>query len=113
MAAAVGRSDGCERGAVSEDVWSAQDTTPDDIEAALRELLRERHAANPDLIPARVLNLVVVTEREWKGEIQNRLDQVGRYRASRTILCAVEEGRQALDAMMVMSTTRRPAGPSG
>jgi hypothetical protein len=31
---------------VSEDVWSANDTTPDAIEAALRELLRERHAAN-------------------------------------------------------------------
>ena len=30
----------------SEDVWSEHDTTPDAIEAALRELLRERHAAN-------------------------------------------------------------------
>jgi glucose-6-phosphate dehydrogenase assembly protein OpcA len=98
---------------VSEDVWSEQDTTPDAIEAALRELLRERHAANPSLIPARVLNLVVVADREWKGEISNRLERVGRYRASRTILCAVEEGRQTLDAVMAMSYNETPGGTLG
>ena len=37
-----------------------------------------------------MLNLVVIADREWRGEIQNRLDKVGRYHASRTILCAVE-----------------------
>ncbi len=83
---------------MSEDVWAARDTTPDAIEAALRELLRKRHAANRALAPARVLNLVVVVDREWKGEIANRLERVGRYHASRTILCAVEEGRETLDA---------------
>jgi glucose-6-phosphate dehydrogenase assembly protein OpcA len=88
---------------VTEDVWFAQDTTPDDIEAALRDLLRERHAADQGLAPARVLNLVVVVERSWKGEIANRLERVGRYHASRTILCAVEEGRTQLDAIAVMS----------
>jgi glucose-6-phosphate dehydrogenase assembly protein OpcA len=87
---------------VSEDVWSEQDTNPDAIEAALRELLRERHAANPGLAPARVLNLIVVVERSWKGEIANRLERVGRYHASRTILCAVEEGRETLDAVAVV-----------
>jgi glucose-6-phosphate dehydrogenase assembly protein OpcA len=89
--------------AVSEDVWSERDTTPDAIEAALRELLRERHAANEALAPARVLNLVVIVDREWKGEIANRMQGVGRYQASRTVLCAVEEGRQQLDATVVMS----------
>jgi len=84
---------------MSEDVWSEQDTTPDAIEAALRELLRQRHAANPSLVPARVLNLVVLAERDWKGEISNRLERVGRYRASRTILCSVEKGRQVVDAV--------------
>jgi glucose-6-phosphate dehydrogenase assembly protein OpcA len=88
---------------VSEDVWSERDTTPDAIEAALRELLRERHAANRALAPARVLNLIVVVDREWKGEISNRLERVGRYHASRTVLCAVEEGRDTLDAVAVMS----------
>jgi glucose-6-phosphate dehydrogenase assembly protein OpcA len=87
---------------MSEDVWSASDTTPDAIEAALRELLRERHAADEATAPARVLNLIVVVERSWKGEIANRLERVGRYHASRTVLCAVEEGRDTLDAVAAM-----------
>jgi glucose-6-phosphate dehydrogenase assembly protein OpcA len=92
---------------MSEDVWSAQDTNPDAIEAALRELLRERHAANQGLVPARVLNLIVVVDRSWKGEIANRLERVGRYHASRTILCAVEDGRETLDGFAVMSYDER------
>ncbi len=88
---------------MSEDVWSGQDTTPDAIDAALRELLRERHAADRALAPARVLNLIVVVDREWKGEISNRLERVGRYHASRTILCSVEEGRTTLDAFAAIA----------
>ncbi len=95
---------------MSEDVWSEQDTNPDAIEAALRELLRERHAANQGLAPARVLTLIVVVERSWKGEIANRLERVGRYHASRTILCAVEEGRDTLDAVAVMSYDDQDGG---
>ena len=84
---------------MSEDVWSAQDTTPAEIEAALRELLHNRrHAENQGYVPARVLNLVVIVDREWRGEIENRLERVGRYHASRTVLCAVEPGRTTLDA---------------
>jgi glucose-6-phosphate dehydrogenase assembly protein OpcA len=98
---------------VSEDLWSEQDTTPDAIEAALRELLRQRHAANPSLAPARVLNLVVIADRDWKGEISNRLERVGRYRASRTILCTVETGRRTLDAVMAMSYDEGPGGTLG
>lgn len=88
---------------MSEDVWSERDTTPDAIDAALRDMLRERHAANQALVPARVLNLVVVVDRSWKGEVANRLERVGRYHASRTILCAVEAGRTTMDARVVMS----------
>lgn len=88
---------------MTEDLWSEQDTSPDAIEAALRELLRERHAANHALAPARVLNLVVVVDHDWKGEIANRLQRVGRYHASRTVLCAVQDGRTTLDARAVMS----------
>ena len=98
---------------MSEDVWSEQDTTPDAIEAALRDLLRQRHVANPSLVPARVLNLVVIADRDWKGEISNRLERVGRYRASRTVLCAVEEGRDTLDAVMTMSYNEAPGGTLG
>jgi glucose-6-phosphate dehydrogenase assembly protein OpcA len=83
---------------VSESVWSEQDTTPAAIESALRSLLNERHAADHSFIPARVLNLVVIVDREWKGEIENRLERVGRYHASRTIVCAVEPDRTTLDA---------------
>ncbi len=71
-------------------VWSAEDTAPGDIEEALRHLLQEQHARDGAHAPARVLNLVVVVDREWRGEIMNRLEQVGRYHASRTILCTVE-----------------------
>jgi glucose-6-phosphate dehydrogenase assembly protein OpcA len=89
--------------ALSEDIWTECNTTPDAIDDALRELLRARHAANHLLVPARVLNLVVVVDRSWKGEIANRLERVGRYHASRTVLCAVEPGRTTIDARVVMS----------
>src|SRR5579885_108522 len=98
---------GCE---VSEDVWSAQDTNPDAIEAALRELLRERHAADRALAPARVLNLIVVVDRDWKGEISNRLERVGRFHASRTVLCSVEDGRDSLDAVATIAYEGPPNG---
>jgi glucose-6-phosphate dehydrogenase assembly protein OpcA len=98
---------------VSEDVWSEANTNPDAIEAALREMLRERHAANQALAPARVLNLVVIVDRAWKGEIANRLERVGRYHASRTILCAVEDGRTTLDAVAVMSYEEPKGGGIG
>jgi glucose-6-phosphate dehydrogenase assembly protein OpcA len=88
---------------MSEDIWAEQDTSPDRIEAALRELLRQRHAANEQLAPARVLNLIVIVDREWKGEIANRLERAGRYHASRIVLCAVEEGRTTLDAVATVS----------
>ncbi len=97
--------------AVSEDVWAAQDTDPDSIDAAMRELLRRRHAADEALAPARVLNLVVIVDREWKGEIANRLERAGRYHASRTVLCAVEEGRRTLDAVARVSYEEH--GPRG
>ena len=83
--------------------WAEADTTPERIEAALRELLHELHAIDATVAPARVLNLVVVIDRDWKGEIANRLDHVGRYHASRTILCAVESGRRGIDAFAVIT----------
>jgi glucose-6-phosphate dehydrogenase assembly protein OpcA len=88
---------------VSDDVWEETDTTPDAIDHALRVMLRERHAENETLAPARVLNLVVIVDREWKGEIANRLADVGRYHASRTVLCSVEQGRTTLDARATIS----------
>ncbi len=77
-----------------EDCWSESDATPDDIDDALRHMLRERYAATDGaLAPARVLNLVVIVEVDAKERIAQRLSQVGRYHASRTVLCAVEPDR--------------------
>jgi len=83
----------------SDAVWSERDTSPGAIEAALRELLRAQHAENASFVPARVLNLVVVVDAQWSGEIANRLAKVGRFHPSRTIVCAVEPGRTTLDAV--------------
>jgi len=96
---------------MSEEVWSAHETTPDAIEASLRDMLRRQYAAHGSIAPARVLNLIVVVDRSWKGEIANRLERVGRYHPSRTVLCAVEDGRKTLDALAVMGYGEtRPGG---
>jgi Glucose-6-phosphate dehydrogenase subunit len=91
-------------------VWSAQNTGPADIEAAIRALNRSQQSGDGAFVPARVLNLIVIVDREWRGEIYNRLDQVGRYHPSRTILCAVEPGRDKIDAW-VSTTAERDPGP--
>ncbi len=95
---------------VDEDRWSGRDTNPDEIDAALRRLLRERHASSRAIAPARVLNLIVVAERACKGAIAKRLEHVGRFEASRTILCSVDDGRYTLDATAVMSYAQPGAG---
>ena len=85
------------------EVWSAQDTTPADIDAALRKLLEEQHAQGQSYAPARVINMVAVVDSSWRGEVVNRLERVGRYHPSRTILCSVEEGRTSLDARATLT----------
>jgi glucose-6-phosphate dehydrogenase assembly protein OpcA len=82
---------------MSDAVWMADDTTPAAIESALRSLEIERHQED-DAVPARVLNLVTIVDADWRGEIENRLAKVGRYHASRTVLCSVERGRTTLSA---------------
>ena len=89
--------------AVTAEVWAADDTTPADIDSALRGLLEEQHAREQAVAPARVLNMVTVVDHAWRGEILNRLERVGRYHPSRTIVCAVEEGRTTLDARATLS----------
>jgi glucose-6-phosphate dehydrogenase assembly protein OpcA len=84
--------------AVSDAVWSAQGTTPDAIEVALRGLVAERHAENGGYVPARALNMIAFVDREWSGEIANRLRGVGRYHASRLVVLSYEPRRERLDA---------------
>jgi glucose-6-phosphate dehydrogenase assembly protein OpcA len=83
---------------VSEDVWRARNTSPSAIEAALRELLGRRYQEDRTFVPARVMNLVVILDRDFRGEVENRLARVGRYHPSRLVIAAVEEGRRELDA---------------
>jgi glucose-6-phosphate dehydrogenase assembly protein OpcA len=93
---------------VTDAVWSAQGTTPDAIEAALRELLVERHAEHEGYVPARVLNMIVFIDREWTGEIANRLSGVGRYHASRLVVLAYEPRRERLDARVTIAADVTP-----
>jgi glucose-6-phosphate dehydrogenase assembly protein OpcA len=58
-----------------------------------------------------VLNLIVIADREWRGEIANRLEQVGRFNASRTIICVVEQGRDHISAWAQMSAPDRQPPP--
>ncbi len=88
----------------SDAVWSAQGTTPDAIEAALRQLLVEVHSENDDSLPARVLNMIAFVDREWTGEIANRLRGVGRYHASRLVVLAYEPHRERLDARVMIAS---------
>jgi glucose-6-phosphate dehydrogenase assembly protein OpcA len=88
---------------MSEDVWSARDTTPSAIEAALRELLSHRFHEDESFVPARVMNLVVIVDRQFRGEIDNRMARVGRYHPSRLLIVAVERGRQQIDAWVTVA----------
>jgi len=83
---------------MSQEVWRERDTTPSKIEAALRQLLIERYHDEDAFVPARVLNLVVVVDGEFRGEVENRLERVGRYHPSRLVLCSVHSRRTTIDA---------------
>jgi glucose-6-phosphate dehydrogenase assembly protein OpcA len=90
--------------AAEQAVWRAQDTTPSEIDAALRQLLMEHHEEDQAFVPARVLNLIAIVDSDWRGEIENRLESVGRYHPSRTVVCAVQRGRTTIDAWVSMGT---------
>lgn len=90
-------------------MWSAEGTTPDAIEAALRELVKQRHGENGGLAPARALNMIVFVESEYSGEVANRLAGVGRYHASRLVVLSYDPNRTRLDARAVVATDAEPA----
>jgi glucose-6-phosphate dehydrogenase assembly protein OpcA len=92
-------------------VWRESDTTPSRIEAALRDLELQRQEDDHPFVPARVMNLVAIVDAEFRGEIENRLQRVGRYHPSRLVLCAVEEGRTKLDAWAGIGTDDAHAEP--
>jgi glucose-6-phosphate dehydrogenase assembly protein OpcA len=90
-------------------VWTAQGTTPAEIEAALRELLLEGQTQLSGYAPARAINMVCVVDKPSSGEVATRLRGAGRYLASRTIMCTVEPQRDRIDARAEISTDT-PAG---
>lgn len=90
-------------GAISDNVWRERDTTPTAIEAAIRQLEYERVQENPGYVHARVLNLVLIVDRDWSGEIANRLRKVGRFHPSRTIVCSIEPRRTTIDALVTIA----------
>jgi glucose-6-phosphate dehydrogenase assembly protein OpcA len=87
-----------------DEVWSERNTTPAKIEAALRQIVTEHHHSDHPFVPARVLNVIVVVDAEFRGEIENRFERVGRYHPSRLVLCAVEPGRESIDAWAGVGT---------
>jgi len=89
-------------------VWSEQGTTPDAIEAAVRQLLLDVHVEDESFVPARVLNMIAFVDREWSGEIANRLRGVGRYHASRMVVLAYEPRRERLDARVMIAAEGEP-----
>jgi len=95
-----------------DDVWREDDTTPGAVEAALRRMFADRHKEERAYVPARVMNMVVIVDREFRGEIENRLTRVGRYHPSRLLLVAVESGRKKLSAMVRIGTEDAPKSGS-
>ena len=91
-----------------DDVWREQDTTPTRIETALRKMFVSRFKEERAYVPARVLNMVVIVDADFRGEIENRLRRVGRYHPSRLIICGVESGRTKLDAWAQIGTEDAP-----
>ena len=95
--------------AASDNTWSSDDTTPEEIDAALRRLIAERHGENASYVPGRVLNMVCIVDAEAAEEVAERLRGVGRYHASRTVVCSVTAGRRRLAARASVSSDGEPA----
>lgn len=96
--------------AVLQGSWRGEDTTPTEIDEALRDLVEARHAESGTYAPARVLNLVVVADSRHREEVAERLERIGRSHPSRTIVLGVEEGRTRLDARAAL-TCGKPGEP--
>jgi glucose-6-phosphate dehydrogenase assembly protein OpcA len=85
-------------------VWTAQGTNPAEIEAALRDMLIANQVQQGGHAPARALNMVCIAGKRSSDEVLARLRSVGRFLASRTILCAVDARRSKIDATAEISS---------
>src|SRR3954462_13265178 len=95
-----------------DDVWREEDKTPGRVEAALRRMFAERHKEEQAYVPARVMNMVVIVDKDFRGEIENRLEAVGRYPPSRVFLLMGESGRRRLSATVRIGTDDAPRSGS-
>ena len=95
-----------------DDVWRDDDTTPGRIEAELRNMFTQRHKEERAYVPARVMNMVVIVDKDFRGEIDNRLRRVGRFHPSRLVVVAVEPGRRRLTATVRIGTEDAPQSGS-
>ena len=90
---------------MDEDVWRDEDTSPSAVEATLRRMFADRHKEERAYVPARVMNMVVIADREFRGEVENRLQRVGRFHPSRLLLVLgvdqrdLGEGAQLVDRL--------------
>ncbi|MFZ2052190.1 MAG: glucose-6-phosphate dehydrogenase assembly protein OpcA [Solirubrobacteraceae bacterium] len=93
-----------------DSVWVGQDVSPDAIEAAVRDLLAERHAESDGVAPGRALNMIAFVEKAWSGEVANRMRAVGRYHASRLLVLAYDPDRERLDARVSIAPVQPGPG---
>ena len=56
--------------------------------------------------------MIAFVDREWSGEIANRLRGVGRYHASRLLVLSYEPRRERLDARVTIASEGEPARES-
>src|SRR3954465_6280137 len=98
-------------------MWSARATTPGDIEAALRAMLKERHSENASYVPARSLNLVCIVDKQCSGEIANRLRHIRPAHAAQpaaprpargTSVCGADPKRKTRDAVATIASDVHP-----
>jgi hypothetical protein len=66
---------------------------------ALRKLVVDSTPRSEGFVPARTLNHVCVVEREWGGEVANRLRGVGRSRGAHRSCARSSRNRQDIDAV--------------
>jgi glucose-6-phosphate dehydrogenase assembly protein OpcA len=90
-------------------VWSADRTTPAEVEEALRKMLVDRHSEHAGCVPARTINLVCVVDARAQRAVVDRLEGPGPGHASRTIVCAIERGRTDIAAVARIGSDMHPA----
>ena len=81
---------------------------PATIEAALRAMLNERHSENASYVPARTLNLVCVVDKAVERRDRQPPAPRRARHAARTVVCAVEPRRTAIDAVATIASDVHP-----